>query len=504
MPGEFSHIDVVQANDILEKIKNSEPTIEYREKIIKGNLNVAELELSETKHIDRDVIDEEGLGLSEVVKVVVSSIIFSDCIFEDVVDCKNIYFSKKIEFIHVVFTKNADFRGAIFEKMVSFRDSLFNFTAEFGNACFGGIADFTNVRFQAKNIEFNGKVKFIKEAKFFNSIFFGVSNFNHCVFEDSAQFTGSRFLQESNFNNSFFNGHTDLRLVEFKGNSNFYNATFKDNAGFAESIFEKNADFRKVTFNGDYGNFRETKFSGEFISFRDAKFRNFCDQSVACKKARKQLEDSGSRNEADHNFFMEMEAKRRQKGITDIKNSKVKLILQKDLKLTSDFYSEFVREGLPTKRRLAIIYELIFYNLNGLKCLLSKIYSDSKNEELPWERRLSTILRFVRYNLLEYIIFRHIFGGYGIYWQSIILWWIFYAALFGFIYRYYFGGIGDASCLSQCIYFSFLVLFSRIFGNYQIPLSVISLENELVAFETLLGILMSSLFIASITRKYMR
>ena len=143
------------ASVIIAKIANGEPIIEYRDRIIKGNLNLDSIELSQSRHIDRSGINGFGMGLSETVREVASRLTISNCIIWDVAEFRNIYFLKEVKFDHVYFRLNADFRGAVFGDNLSFQESIFGTTAEFGNVCFQGIADFTKVLFLVKNIEFN-------------------------------------------------------------------------------------------------------------------------------------------------------------------------------------------------------------------------------------------------------------------------------------------------------------------------------------------------------------
>ena len=111
----------------------------------------------------------------------------------------------------------------------------------------------------------------------------------------------------------------------------------------------------------------------------------------------------------------------------------------------------------------------------------------------------SKIAGFFLYNLSGNFILRHLFGGYGIFWYWIAVWWFFISMLMGIFY-WISQGIVGAPCLGQCIYFSFLVAFTRGYGNFY-PKSEFEL---LVTSETVFGLIMFGIFIASITRKYMR
>jgi len=101
--------------------------------------------------------------------------------------------------------------------------------------------------------------------------------------------------------------------------------------------------------------------------------------------------------------------------------------------------------------------------------------------------------------LIDNVLVQKFFGGYGIFWYWIAFWWFTISVFFG-IYYWISQGIVGAPCIWQCIYFSFLVAFTRGYGNYH-PNSGLEL---LVTIETIFGLIMFGIFIASITRKYMR
>jgi hypothetical protein len=514
----------VRAIDILAQIQRGE-RVEHDHVVITGNLGP----LTSEMHTVRVGLISVRLHITSSPIIITNSFIqgkvtLEEILFNEAVDFRGTTFEKEVSFMGSIFHQQCIFECAHFLEAIHFSDMKRCKPEEDKHARFFGQSNFKQTVFE-KYVDFS-KVEFEQSAEFGSqipeesikskSIFKGsdtyfvgakfklLAHFEECEFINSTYFTGAIFSREAYFNKATFGSHTDFRLVNFNENTYFNNASFSGGVGFAESTFKNNADFRKVSFNGDYGNFRATRFSGEFVSFRNAKFRNLCDQAVACKKARKQLEDSGSRGEADHNFFMEMEAKRRQKGITKVNNNTSRLALQPTLKLSSEFFDDLIKEDLSWKERLLTIFQFLRYNVVGAKELVSKFYGDLNKEGLSWKERLSIIYCFLWHNLFEFIIFRHLFGGYGIFWQSIFLWWLFFAVLFGLFYRYYFNGIGDASCLSQCIYFSILVAFTKGLGNYQLSLNTITLEDKVITFESILGLMMFALFFASITRRYMR
>jgi len=331
----------IRAIDILAQIQRGE-RVEHDHVIITGNLGP----LTSKMHTVRVGLISVQLRKISSPIIITNSFIqgkvtFEEILFYEAVDFRGTTFEKEVSFMGSIFRQQCIFECAHFLEATHFSDKKRCKPEEDKHAHFFGQSNFKQTVFE-KYVDFS-KVEFEQSAEFGSqipeesmkgkSIFKGnytyfegakfklLAHFEECEFINSTYFTGATFSREAYFNKAAFGSHTDFKLVNFNENTYFNNATFSGGVGFAESTFKNNADFRKVTFNGDYGNFRATQFSGEFVSFRNAKFRNLCDQAVACKKARKQLEDSGSRGEADHNFFMEMEAKRREKGITTVNNN---------------------------------------------------------------------------------------------------------------------------------------------------------------------------------------
>jgi uncharacterized protein YjbI with pentapeptide repeats len=401
----------------------------------------------------------------------------------DTVEFRGTIFANEVNFMGSVFVQQCIFEGARFQEATHFSDMVrckpredkhahFFGPTNFKKTIFDKYVDFSKAEFEL-SAEFssqNSGESITKRSIFKGDTYFdrakfkGLAHFEACEFQ-RVEFRRARFKKSAYFRNAIFEKYTNFLECKFSDYADFNSATFlaSDSVAFGEAKFYGNfTDFRNVLFNGTFGNFRDAKFTGEFVSFRNAKFRNLSDQELACRKARKQLSNSVNRNEEDHMFYAEMEAGRRQKGITKTP------------------YPES-----PRKIELGAMshYEFFVYFRDAIK-----------NHE--WSK---VTKGFILYNLCENILVQKIFGGYGIFWYKIAIWWFLISAFLG-IYYWISQGIVGAPCLWQSIYFSFLVAFTRGYGEYH-PSSGLEL---LVTIETVFGLAMFGIFIASITRKYMR
>jgi len=384
--------------------------------------------------------------------------VFQNCIFEGAHFQGAIFFSGTGR-VPAHFLNQADFKRTVFEKYADFRGVVFENSAEFSRQ---------NIQERTKN-----KSVFLEDALFNGAIFNSLAQFGACEFQ-RVEFRRATFTKEAYFGDASFDGYTNFLETTFRDHADFNNAKFtnsEEGVAFGEAKFYGNfTDFRNVLFNGIHANFRDTGFTGEFVSFQNAKFRNLNDQEIACRKARKQLKSSENKDEEDLMHYAEMDAKRRQKGIT------------KTLYPESLIRSELGRGGRSELGALSI-KEFIQYFREAIA-----------NHE--WSK---VTIGFVRYNIIEKFLFQWIFGGYGISWYKIAISWLFISILLG-IYYWLFQGIGGASCLPQNVYFSFLVAFTRGYNSFH-PNPNFEL---IVAIEVVFGLIMFGIFIASITRKYMR
>lgn len=479
----------VEASVISNAIQRGEP-VTYDCVVVTDDLGPLTMQKIKLK-----IGDEKFLELYNVKSpiAITNSIIqgkvnFEDVIFRSTVDFRGTTFLKEVNFMGSIFCQQCVFEGSHFQEVTHFGDLVkcnpridkhirFIGGANFKKTVFEKYVDFNRAEFeesaefssQNRQESFNNRSIFKGHTIFSGARFKSIAHFETCEFQDvqyGAEFRGAIFKKEAYFQEATFNGYTNFLNTTFEEYTDFSNTKFSSQmqgVGFAEANFNGYVtDFRHALFNGTFANFRATKFTGEFVSFRNAKFRNITDQERACRKARRQLSNSVNRIEEDHMFYTEMEARRRQKGITKTP------------------YPESPRK----------------IELGAMSCYEFIVYFKDAIKNHDWSK---VAKGFFLYNLGENILFQKIFGGYGIFWYWIAFWWISISVVLGIIY-YISQGIRGAPCIWQCIHFSFLVAFTRGYGNYQ-PNS----NWELVVMgETIFGLLMFGIFIASITRKYMR
>jgi hypothetical protein len=77
----------------------------------------------------------------------------------------------------------------------------------------------------------------LNEISFAESTFFQAVNFNHLIFNGSANFSGATFLERADFEH-----------IQFHGDAIFNETIFSDQAYFFDTTFLGKADFKDVTF----------------------------------------------------------------------------------------------------------------------------------------------------------------------------------------------------------------------------------------------------------------
>ena len=481
----------IDASVILDDIRDGRP-VDYDYVTITGDLSPPIVTTALTvRGLPPQPMVMRMTNFSSSIKITNSiiqgKVTFEEFNFHGAVDFRGTVFADEVSFKRSIFHQSSEFEGAHFQEVTHFCGSMlvhhnlcppthFIGPANFKKTVFEKYVDFSNVVFhksaefsrQNRQESFNSRSIFKGHTKFIGARFKSIAHFEACEFQDAqfgVEFGGASFKKEAYFQGATFDGYTNFLNTTFEEYTDFSNAKFsseKQGVGFAEANFSGYVtDFRNVLFNGTFANFRAAQFAGEFVSFRNAKFRNITDQERACRKAKKQLNNSGNRNEEDCMFYAEMEARRRQKGIT---------------------MTPYPESPKRVEWGAMSFYEFVEYFK----------YTFSNHE---W----SKMAGFFSHNLLGNFILRHLFGGYGLFWYWIAVWWLSISILMG-IYYWIFKGIVGAHCLWQSIYFSFLVAFTRGYGDFY-PKPEFEL---LVTGETIFGLLMFGIFIASITRKYMR
>jgi uncharacterized protein YjbI with pentapeptide repeats len=238
---ESDDVGVIQAKDIIEKVKLGEP-INYSHVLIKGDLNLS-------------ASDAFRMG------TIASPINITDSILLGPVD-----------FDHMVFQEMINFEGTRFIGPVSFIGAQFNKYAKFEKTHFEGYSSFIDS-------EFIGSVSFIeaqfsKDAKFEKSHFEGYSYFMDSEFNVSAHFSYTRFNNSTNFFKAEFRGISDFYISRFNENAIFTSVVFEDDSNFEEALFANYASFREAKFGN--ANFKGVQFRG-FVDFDSSQFTKSAD-----------------------------------------------------------------------------------------------------------------------------------------------------------------------------------------------------------------------------------
>ena len=284
---------VISASEVLDKIKLGQP-VEYYQVIIKGDLNLSQLDLPTTQLERRDShywplsyygpSDNNGSLVSSPLYIEDSIIEgnvdlghttfrrlvdFRGTSFNGTADFSNSNFKETADFSRTKFNGNASFQFSMFKEDVDFRESFFNRTANFCGSEFDGDAYFWVSTFMGKaNFEetlFNGKADF-PNSKFKNTVYFGHRNF-FSIFPTTpyiygtARFPGSHFYGDAHFSN-----------MQFIGNADFSSSCFEQTADFSESQFNKNTDFNGSNFR-EYIQFEGSEFLG-FLNLTKIKFNH--------------------------------------------------------------------------------------------------------------------------------------------------------------------------------------------------------------------------------------
>ncbi len=159
----------------------------------------------------------------------------------------------------------------------TFKETTFEGAADFSNTTFGIEADFRGAKFQ------------------------GPADFSFAKIEDG----------DAEFDEAIFSGETEFLWTTVKGGASFKKVTFVDIAYFMEAVFEGDVSFEEATIDGE-SSFHLAEIKG-CLNLKNTTFRLPEAQEEACRKAKQTWEKLGDRDEADRNFYREMEAKRKQK-----------------------------------------------------------------------------------------------------------------------------------------------------------------------------------------------
>jgi hypothetical protein len=181
----------------------------------------------------------------------------------------------------------------------TFTDATFNVDASFAGATFNGNAWFAGATF-------NGN------AWFGGATFDGNASFAGADFRKNAFFDEATFKKSASFDEATFDRDASFERITIRGNASFSGAHINDDIWFIDATVSGNASFENATIKG------RSRFTGaamHALFFPNTNFSSDKDREVAYRAARRNLDKSGKRSEADEYFYREMAAKRRQKPL---------------------------------------------------------------------------------------------------------------------------------------------------------------------------------------------
>lgn len=241
---------VVPVQEILDKIERGEP-VEYDHVVVEGDLDLEKIKLPK-RHLKRTRLGIGSFSSFSLVlqgnpKLVSSSVLFSQAVFNGSLNFGNTIFIDSVFFSNSNFNGAVNFRGSVFNDTVGFLDSTFNGYVNFMDSVFGGVASFSGSAF---NSDANFRESpFSGFADFHQSAFNGAADFMGATFSVYADFKGSTFKGVANFWNSVFN-ISDFSSAEFNKTVTFSDANFNNSISFNSSRFKEDPFFDGVLFNG--------------------------------------------------------------------------------------------------------------------------------------------------------------------------------------------------------------------------------------------------------------
>lgn len=230
----------ILAQEVLEKIRLG-IKIEYKDVDIKGDLNLAILNLPRDENNRIIVKSEIGIKHSRV---------------DGKIDFKGGIFSNPVYISNVIIEGDAHFSGAMFNKEIFLTGSKINGETSFAGVHFVRRVLFNGARF-GKSASFCG-AEFELGARFDNVEFHMNASFEAVKFE-FAYLNGAEFSARSDFQGAQFERNAEFNKVRFYGNASFAGVKFDENVDFNEAEFYSNAYFNGATFRGN-ANFSRSQF----------------------------------------------------------------------------------------------------------------------------------------------------------------------------------------------------------------------------------------------------
>ena len=286
---------VIDGNNIIRIIGETDYDIKIKNSIIKGGLNfhllpdvsVDEVDLSKKlsekeqkmfreKHYYSKfyiVTNRIEIASSEIQgfrSVGLNEILSERDEYSVSIDAGDTFFYKDVDFSGATFTEKVNFFGATFTGEADFNDTIFTGEAYFLFATFTGYADFS-------------AAIYTKNANFTESIFSRFAYFSDATFIDEADFSAATFTDYANFSGGTFSGSAyflktrietlDLNLAIFEKIADFRDSSIKrlNFLNYSPNIIQGRIDFRNAVISGAH--FQNLIFEKD-VDFSDVQFGN--------------------------------------------------------------------------------------------------------------------------------------------------------------------------------------------------------------------------------------
>lgn len=295
-----------------------------------------------------------------------------------------------------------------------------------------------------------------RDAHIRNSVYFiGSKIKNGSILFTSAHIDGELTFAEAEINRNIWLADSEIGLqvsfnkTNIEGNIYLDGAIINHMISFDDATIKGNIYFRKSKIN-DIISLDFEKLKGELI-FEDTSFRFSGSQEIACRKARGIYEDMRDKIKSDEYFYLEMEAKRQQKGL--LKAEEASFLRAKTLR----------------------------------------------------EENLGLVKRFLWYDLIEFALLQVIFG-YGVHPRRVIFSWVFIIPFFAVAYWAAEGMNGWLPGIQNYLESSFAAAIAP--GYIAVVINstthTTTLYHLMAILETIIGTFLWAGFIATFARKYMR
>lgn len=239
------------------------------------------------------------IKINLMFKIVEPKIIFSDCVFNEVIFARSTVFKQKIGFLTSIFKNEVYFYGSkptVFESSVGFSNCIFEKRARFNKivcknqiifdfSIFKDLTYFTDAHFIKASFK---KTRFENQSLWDNARFQEAVTFDNTYFQDRANFRISKFCKSVEFKENVFNtvdfSFTDFEdrvlfsSVVFNVLATFYSTFFSNSISFEKSIFDAITVFDNIQTQQTHITFYECMFSKQIKI--DKKFLNYDPETI--------------------------------------------------------------------------------------------------------------------------------------------------------------------------------------------------------------------------------